>query len=67
MPQIKVIKPFAFAHRGVEVEEFQPSDETREVSDEVAEHAGLVDEGFIEIVGSEPAAPAKPSRKKAAE
>ena len=67
MPQIKVIKPFAFAHRGVEVEEFQPSDEPQEVSQEVADHAGLVDEGYIQIVGAEAAAPAKPARKKAAE
>ena len=52
MPQIMVIMPLAFDLRGVQVEEFQPSDEALEVSDELAEHAGLVEEGFIEIVGS---------------
>lgn len=62
MPQIKVIKPFKFAHHGYQVEEFEPSDEPRETTDEVVEV--LKDEGFFEVIG-EPAA--KPTRKKAAE
>lgn len=62
MPQIKVIKPFKFAHRGVEVEEFEPSDEPRETTDEVVEV--LKDEGFFEVIGE---AASKPRRNKAAE
>jgi hypothetical protein len=44
MPQIKVTKPFKFAHRGVEIEEFLPSDEPRDTTDEVA--AWVVDNGY---------------------
>lgn len=67
MPQIKVLKPFAFAHRGVELEQFEPSDEPQDVAQEVVDHDGLVEEGYIELVGAETTAPAKPARKKAAE
>lgn len=36
MPQIIVKQPFKFAHFGYQVEEFEPSDEPRETSDECA-------------------------------
>ena len=37
MVPVIVTKPFAFAHRGVEVEQFEPSDEPRETTEEVAD------------------------------
>ncbi len=37
MVPVIVTKPFAFAHRGIEVEQFEPSDEPRETTEEVAE------------------------------
>lgn len=54
MPKIIVLKPFAFAHRGIEVEELHPSPEPRDATQELVDHDGLVSEGYIEIVG-EPA------------
>lgn len=66
MPQIIVLKPFKFAHRGVEVEEFEPHPERepREAPQELVDHDGLVDEGYIDIVGATPAAK-KTATKKA--
>lgn len=48
MPKIKVIKPFKFAHHGYEVEEFEPSDEPRETTQEVVDT--LKKEGFFKVV-----------------
>ncbi len=39
MPLIKVKKPFKFAHFGYHVEEFEPSDDTIETTDECADLA----------------------------
>ena len=36
MPEIIVKKPFKFAHRGIHVEEFTPSDKPVETTDECA-------------------------------
>jgi hypothetical protein len=36
MTHITVIKPFKFAHRGIDVEEFEPAKEPRETTDECA-------------------------------
>lgn len=75
MPQIIVLKPFAFAHRGITIEQFEPHPERepREATQELVDHAGLVEEGYIEIVGeaSAPApapepAPAEPEQSPAA-
>lgn len=60
MPHITVLQPFKFAHHGYQVEEFEPSEEPRETSDECAEIA--VREGWAELA----AAPAAPENKDAA-
>jgi hypothetical protein len=46
MPKIIVLAPFKFAHHGHQVEEFEPSDEPRETTDECADLA--VVEGWAE-------------------
>ncbi|MBT9495367.1 MAG: hypothetical protein IV107_24100 [Paucibacter sp.] len=51
MPQIIVLKPFKFAHLGYQVEEFEPSDEPRETTQEVVDV--LKDEGFFTVCGEE--------------
>lgn len=59
MPKIKVTKAFKFAHHGYEVEEFEPSDEPRETTQEVVDV--LKDEGFFDVLpeGGKAAKPAK--------
>ena len=37
MVPVIVTKAFAFAHRGVEVEQFEPAEQPRETTEEVAE------------------------------
>jgi hypothetical protein len=64
MPQITVLQPFKFAHHGYQVEEFEPSDEPRETSDECADIA--VREGWAELVVEAKADPAAPENKDAA-
>jgi hypothetical protein len=56
MPKIKVIKPFKFAHGGHTVQEFEPSDEPIDTSDECAELA--VKQGWAKNVKARAAAPA---------
>lgn len=36
MTHITVVKPFKFAHRGIDVEEFEPAKEPRETTEECA-------------------------------
>jgi hypothetical protein len=55
MPEIIVKKPFKFAHGGYQVEEFEPSKEPRETTDECADLA--VAEGWAQRVKK--AGPAK--------
>lgn len=62
MPKIKVLRPFKFAHHGYQVEDFEPSDEPRETTQEVVE--ALRNEGLFEVEGETPAKPA--GKKKAA-
>ena len=50
MPQIIVIKPFAFAHGGHRIERFEPSDEPRETSERCAQVA--VREGWARMAGA---------------
>lgn len=65
MPKITVLQPFKFAHHGYQVEEFEPSEEPRETSDECAEIA--VREGWAELAdGKTKADPAAPENKDAA-
>lgn len=68
MPQITVLQPFKFAHHGYQVEEFEPTDEPIDTSDECAEIA--VREGWAELVdqakAEQAAAPAAPENKDAA-
>lgn len=68
MPQIKVLKAFAFAHHGYQVEEFQPADAPIDTSDECAEIA--VREGWAELVdeakAEQAASLAAPENKDAA-
>lgn len=56
MPMIQILKPFKFAHHGYQVEEFEPSDEPRDTSDECAEIA--VREGWAALVEVQTPAPA---------
>lgn len=51
MPKIIVTAPFKFAHFGYQVEEFEPSDEPRETTQEVVDV--LKDEGFFTVCPSE--------------
>lgn len=46
MPQIKVVKPFKFAHDGYRVEEFEPAEDPIEVTEACAEVA--LAEGWAE-------------------
>ena len=68
MPQIKVLQPFKFAHHGYQVEDFEPSEEPRETSDECADIA--VREGWAKLIGAAPeskdAAPKRERKTKAA-
>lgn len=64
MPKITVLQPFKFAHHGYQVEEFEPTEEPRETSDECADIA--VREGWAELVGEAKADPAAPEKKDAA-
>ncbi len=59
MPQIKVLKPFKFAHAGIRVEEFEPhpEGEPRECTQELIDHDGLEEEGYVEIVSGEKSKP----------
>lgn len=61
MPQIKVIHPFKFAHGGHQVEEFVPSDEPIETTDECAELA--LAEGWAEKPKATKAIKAAPENK----
>lgn len=54
MPRIIVKKPFKFAHEGHRVEEFEPSKEPRETSEECADIA--IAEGWAKRVTGESAA-----------
>lgn len=65
MPLIKILKPLKFAHEGVRVEEFEPGDEPIEATDEMANHDGLVEEGYIELVGEGEKAPKSKAKAKA--
>lgn len=67
MPKIIVLKAFAFAHRGVEVQQFEPHAEPQEAAQEVVDHAGLVEEGYIQLVEDEPSAPPAPAPQPAAD
>lgn len=58
MPQIKVIKPFKFAHQGYQVEEFEVSDDPKETTDECAELA--IAEGWAAPAADDP----KPAPKR---
>lgn len=68
MPQIKVLKPFKFAHLGFQVEEFEPADEAIETSDECA--AVAITEGWASAADvctdNSKAVPAAPENKDAA-
>lgn len=72
MPKIIITQPFKFAHHGYQVEEFQPSTDVCETTDECAQVA--VAEGWAtfadEITGDgtaeEKAAPEAPENKDAA-
>ena len=59
MHKIKVLKPFKFAHGGIKVEEFEPhpEGEPRECTQELIDHDGLEEEGYIEIVSGEKSKP----------
>lgn len=59
MPQIKVLKPFKFAHGGTQVEEFEPhpKGEPRDCTQELIDHDGLEEEGYIEIVSGDKSVP----------
>ncbi len=59
MPKIKVIKPFKFAHGGHTVEEFEPSDEPVDTTDECAKLA--VAEGWAKKVSTRGTAAANPA------
>lgn len=52
MPKIIIIQPFKFAHFGYQVEEFEPSDEPRDTTDECA--AVAISEGWAAEVGQRP-------------
>lgn len=67
MPQIIVLKAFSFAHRGVEVQELHPSDKPQEVAQEVVDHAGLIEEGYIELVDDVPSESPAPAPQPSAE
>jgi hypothetical protein len=54
MPQIIVDQPFKFAHRGCDVEEFEPSADPRETTDECARVA--CEEGWARLAGDRQAA-----------
>ena len=51
MPKIIVLSAFKFAHFGYQVEEFEPSTEPRETTQEVIDV--LKDEGFFTVCGDE--------------
>lgn len=63
MPHIIVKKPFKFAHEGIRVQEFEPSTEAVEVSDECA--AVALEEGWAKVPGerSKRAIPEAPENK----
>lgn len=52
MPKIIIIQPFKFAHFGYQVEEFEPSAEPRDTTDECA--AVAISEGWAAEVGQRP-------------
>lgn len=64
MPKIIVKKPFKFAHHGHQVEEFEPSEDPRETSDECADLA--IFEGWATAADADPAS-AQPARKRSTE
>lgn len=63
MPQIIVLQAFKFAHHGYQVEEFEPSAEPRDTTDECADLA--IAEGWAHPAGASLQAPAQPARKRA--
>ncbi len=62
MPLIKFIKPYKFAHQGIHVEEFQPSDEPVETTDECAAQA--IEDKVAKPVKAKPEKPADPTRQE---
>lgn len=56
MPKIQILKPFKFAHHGYQVEEFAPSDELIDTTDECA--ACAIEEGWAALVEVQTPAPA---------
>lgn len=55
MPKIQILKPFKFAHHGYQVEEFAPSDELIDTTDECA--ACAIEEGWAALVEVQTPAP----------
>lgn len=63
MPHIIVTTAFKFAHRGVEVEQFDPSDQPRETTEEVA--AWVCEHGHGHLAAGNAPAPAGQAQEKA--